>query len=87
MRGEAAGGNTNAAQRRLVYLTPLPELDVPDELDQLEADLIGLFQLPPRAATDASHLGMAVLHSRDRTAGRIRGAICWKYHLGSWMGA
>ena len=65
VRGEAAGGDANAAQRRLVYLTPLPELDVPDELDQLEAALIRLFQLPPRAATDASHLGMAILHRMD----------------------
>ncbi len=65
VRGEAAGGDANAAQRRMVYLTSLPELDVPDELDQLEADLIRLFQLPPRAATDASHLGMAMLHKMD----------------------
>ena len=65
MSGEAAGGDPSAAQRRLVYLTPLPELDVPYELDQLEADLIRLFQLPPRAATDASHLGMAMLHKMD----------------------
>ena len=65
VRGEAAGGDPGAAQRRPVYLTPIPELDVPEELDQLEADLIRLFQLPPRAATDASHLGMAMLHRMD----------------------
>lgn len=62
---EAAGGDPAAAQRRLAYLTPLPELDVPLELDQLEADLIQLFRLPPSAATDASHLGMAMLHQMD----------------------
>ena len=65
VRQEASGGDPEAAQRRLVYLTPLPELDVPEELDQLEAGLIRLFQLPPRAATDASHLGMAMLHKMD----------------------
>jgi hypothetical protein len=65
VRGEAAAGDPEAAQRRLYYLAPLPELDVPIELDQLEADLIRLFQLPPRAATDASHLGMAMLHRMD----------------------
>jgi len=65
VRAEAAGGDHGAAQRRLVYLTPLPELDVPEALDQLETDLIRLFQLPPKAATDASHLGMAMLHRMD----------------------
>jgi len=49
----------------LVYLDGISELPVPDELDQLEADLIRLFQLPSRAATDASHLGMAILHRMD----------------------
>ena len=65
VRQEASGGDPAAAGRRLVFLTPLPELDVPDDLDQLEADLIRLFQLPPRAATDASHLGMAIIHRID----------------------
>lgn len=65
VRGEAAGGDPNAAQRRMTYLTTLQELDVPEELDQLEADLIRLFQLPPRAATHASHLGMAMLHNME----------------------
>lgn len=65
VRGEAAGGDASAAKRRMVYLEPLPDWEVPDELDQLEADLIRLFQLPPWAATDASHLGMAILHRMD----------------------
>lgn len=65
VRGEASGGDPAAAARRLEYLDPLPELDVPDELDQLESELIRLFQLPPKAATDASHLGMAILHRID----------------------
>lgn len=62
---EAANGDPSAAARRIAYLDPLPELDIPDELEKLEADLIQLFQLPPRAATDASHLGLAILHRMD----------------------
>jgi hypothetical protein len=65
VRGEAAGGDAGAAKRRLPHLDLLPDLDVPAELDQLEAGLIRLFQLPPRAATDASHLGLAILHRMD----------------------
>ena len=65
VRQEAAGGDPEAAKRRMGYLDSLPDLDVPDELDTLEADLIRLFQLPPQAATDASHLGMAILHRMD----------------------
>lgn len=65
VRGEASCGDATAAERRLAYLDALPELDVPDELDELESDLIRLFQLPPKAATDASHLGMVILHRID----------------------
>lgn len=65
VRQEASGGDTNAAQRRLQFLHGLTELEIPDALDGLESELIRLFQLPPRAATDASHLGMAILHRID----------------------
>jgi len=65
VRGEASGGDPSAAERRLAYLDTLPELDVPDDLERLESELIRLFQLPPKAATDASHLGMAILHRID----------------------
>ncbi|MES2707991.1 MAG: type II toxin-antitoxin system VapC family toxin [Verrucomicrobiota bacterium] len=65
VRQEASCGDSGAAQRRLQFLHGLPELDVPEALDDLEAELIRLFQLPPRAATDASHLGMAILHRID----------------------
>ena len=65
VRGEASGGDPSAAARRLAYLDTLPELDVPEELERLESELIRLFQLPPKAATDASHLGLAILHRID----------------------
>lgn len=65
VRAEATAGDPSAAARRMAYIDPLPELDVPDEMEQLESKLIGLFQLPERAATDASHLAMAILHRMD----------------------
>jgi len=62
---EAARGDASAAQRRATYLAGIPLLDVPDALDQLRPELIRLFQLPPKAETDALHLGMAILHRMD----------------------
>lgn len=62
---EAGRGDASAAARRLTYLRDVPELDIPPELPRIEGDLIRLFQLPKRAATDASHLGLAVLHRMD----------------------
>lgn len=62
---EARRGDVTAAARRLTYLEGIPELDIPPELPAIEEDIIRLFQLPPRAITDASHLGLAVLHRMD----------------------
>ena len=62
---EAGRGDAGAAARRLAYLQGIPELDIPTELPRIESDIIRLFQLPPRTATDASHLGLAVLHRMD----------------------
>ena len=65
VRLEASRGDANAAQRRLAYLNGITELDVLPETVRLEADLIRLFQLPPRAAADTGHLAMAILHRMD----------------------
>ncbi len=62
---EAGRGDAGAAARRMKYLQGIPELDLPPELPKLEQDIITLFQLPPRASTDASHLGLAILHRMD----------------------
>jgi hypothetical protein len=62
---EAARGDASAAARRLKYLNGIPDLAIPAELPRLEADIIRLFRLPQCAATDASHLAMAVLHCMD----------------------
>ena len=65
VRQEASRGDGDAAQRRLDYLNGITELEVLPGTERLEADLIRLFQLPPRAAADAGHLAMAILHRID----------------------
>ena len=53
------------AEKRLAALEGIPTLDIPDDFGILESELIQLFQLPDRAATDASHLGLAIVHKID----------------------
>ena len=65
VRLEASRGDAAAAQRRLGYLNGITELEVLPGIEQLEADLIRLFQLPPRAAADAGHLALVILHRID----------------------
>ena len=65
VREEVSRGAPVAVSRRLACLKEIPELPIPKELDRIEAELIRLFQLPPKAATDASHLAMAILHRID----------------------
>jgi len=62
---ESSRGDASAAKRRLSFLSDIPDLDIPATLPALEADIIKLFRLPPKAFTDASHLGLAVLHRMD----------------------
>jgi len=62
---EAGRGDQDAAKRRSKYLEDIPLLNIPTELPDLEADIIRLFYLPPRAATNASHLGIAILSKMD----------------------
>jgi hypothetical protein len=46
-------------------LSDLPELPVPSDLHLIEIDIIRLFQLSPKAYTDASHLALAIVHRMD----------------------
>jgi|688.fasta_scaffold916641_1 hypothetical protein len=62
---ECSRGNPDLAARRLSKLKGIPELDLVDSLPDLEEDLIRLFHLPQKAVTDASHLGLAILHRMD----------------------
>jgi len=62
---EAGRGDAILAAERLELLADIPTLDIPDKFASLEGDLINLFQLPDRAATDASHLALVILHEID----------------------
>lgn len=62
---ECSRGDASAAERRLSYLEEIPELSIPEDLNLLEEDIIRLFQLPPKAFTDASHLALAIVHRMD----------------------
>jgi hypothetical protein len=62
---EASRGDSGAAARRKPFLSGIPLLDIPEQLSELETDIINLFQLPPKAYTDASHLGLAIVHRMD----------------------
>ncbi len=62
---EAGAGDPALAEKRLAALAGIPTLDIPDDLGRLESDLIQLFQLPAKAATDASHLALAIRHQID----------------------
>lgn len=62
---EAGAGNPSLAEKRLAALRDIPTLDIPDDFGLLENELIQLFQLPEKAATDASHLGLAIVHRID----------------------
>ena len=62
---EASRGDAAAAKRRLGYLEDISELSIPEGLPRLESALVRLFALPPPAATDASHLALAILHRMD----------------------
>ena len=53
------------AAERLDKLKGIPTLDIPTGFSKLEDDIIQLFQLPGKAATDASHLGLAIMHQMD----------------------
>ena len=62
---EASLGDPLLAAKRLATLEGIPTLDIPDDFGALEGELIQLFQLPAKAATDASHLGLAIVHKMD----------------------
>jgi hypothetical protein len=62
---EAGGGDAGAAVRRLAFLQGIPQLTVTPELEPLAGDLVRLLKLPAKAAMDASHVAMCILHQMD----------------------
>jgi hypothetical protein len=62
---EAAAGDPDAARARLVALNGLPILAVTDQATELSRAFVERGPLPPKAAVDALHLALAVVHRVD----------------------
>jgi len=62
---EAAGGDPDAAKRRLEVLDGIPILSPKSEADELVQTLIDRLALPDRALTDAAHIAICVVHGID----------------------
>lgn len=62
---EAAEGHAEAAERRLEKLTPLPLLDITEEVSRVAEALLRRGPIPRKAAVDAVHIAAAAVHSMD----------------------
>ena len=62
---EAARGDAEAAAKRLAALDGIPVLLVSDEASEFADRLLATTILPVKAATDALHVGIAVLSGMD----------------------
>lgn len=65
VRREAAAGDPQAAQRRLDVLLDLPEAPMGDDVVALADRLLQEAALPQKAAADALHIAVAVVHRLD----------------------
>ena len=59
---EAAGGDEDAAERRLAAIRPLTRLEVSEEARRLADRLVDEGAVPAAAANDASHIAVATVH-------------------------
>jgi hypothetical protein len=62
---EAALGDVDIAQERLRYLVGIPSLAVTDPAQTLATTLLSGHLLPPKAAADALHVGIAAANGVD----------------------
>jgi predicted nucleic acid-binding protein len=62
---EAAAGDVGAARRRLVFLEPLPLLDLTHEVVDVAQAIMDSELLPLKAARDAIHIAVASVHGID----------------------
>jgi len=63
--GEAAGGDTDAARERSVFLQDIPRLGVTDAAGELAAQLVASGAVPRKASEDALHIAVATVHGVD----------------------
>jgi predicted nucleic acid-binding protein len=62
---EAADGDPEAAERRLILARPLPLVNVTERALALAPELQALARLPARAGADALHIALAAVHGID----------------------
>jgi len=62
---EVGAGDPEAAAQRLHILRDIPVLRVTDEVAGFAEELIKRVPFPPKAAADAVHVAIAVLHGMD----------------------
>ncbi len=62
---EAAGGDRDAAARRLEMLKDIPLLELTESATALAQELIEQLPLPEKATVDALHIALAVVHGMD----------------------
>lgn len=62
---EAAGGDLDAARRRLEVLDGIPVLQPLPAADDVALALIDRLALPDRALADAAHIAISVVHGMD----------------------
>lgn len=62
---EAAGGDPEAAKRRLEVLDGIPVLQPLPAADDIAVALIDRLALPERALADAAHIAICVVHGMD----------------------
>jgi hypothetical protein len=62
---EASAGDADAAARRLAVIDDIPLLEATERTDELVESLVKALSLPPKAAADAAHIGLAVVNGID----------------------
>jgi hypothetical protein len=62
---EAAGGDPEAANKRLELLVDLPQLEINDDTLELANILLRSSIMPKTSATDAAHIAVSAVHRMD----------------------
>lgn len=62
---EASAGDRDAAQRRLEFLKPFPQLAITEEVEALAAKLIEDVPLPLKAQADALHIAVSAVNNMN----------------------
>jgi len=62
---EAAGGDADAARRRLPFLQALPLLDLTEAVNDVAKAIMASGLLPPKATRDAIHIAASSVHGVD----------------------